>query len=128
MGGRRVRSFLTLAALFAVGWWIYEKKPTVSGVVDDLTRPLFGSRAAVKESERNRIVGEASNAIMVDHEKSVASLHEGMTDWEIRSLLGDPDAIEPVQDARGDRTRWIYKNAKRIIVFQRNRVVAIAVR
>lgn len=128
MGGRRVRSFLTLAALFAVGWWIYEKKPTVSGVVDDLTRPLFGSRAAVKESERNRIVGEASQAITIDYEKTIASIHEGMTDSEIRGLLGDPDSIDHVKDKRGDRTRWIYENANRVVVFQRNRVVEIAVR
>jgi hypothetical protein len=128
MGGRRVRGFLALAALLAVGWWIYEKKPTFSGIVDDLTRPLFGSNAAVKESERNRIVGEASQAITIDYEKTVASIHKGMTESEIRGLLGDPDSIDHVEDKRGDRTRWIYENAKRVVVFQRNRVVEIAVR
>jgi len=128
MGGRRVRGFLALAALLAVGWWIYEKKPTFSGIVDDLTRPLFGSRAAVKESERNRVVGEASQAITIDYEKTIASIHEGMTESEIRGLLGDPDSIDHVEDKRGVRTRWIYENAKRVVVFQRNRVVEIAVR
>jgi hypothetical protein len=128
MGGRRVRGLLTIAALLAVGWWIYEKRPTFSGVVDDLTRPLFGSRAAVKESERNRIVGEASQVVTTDAEKPIASLREGMTESEIRRLLGEPDSIEPVEDERGDRTRWIYGSVNRVIVFQRNRVVAIAVR
>ena len=48
---RTVRRALALAVLAAIGWWIHEKKPTVQGVVDDLTRPLLGSRAAVRESE-----------------------------------------------------------------------------
>ncbi|HMA18569.1 MAG TPA: hypothetical protein VKS03_09035, partial [Thermoanaerobaculia bacterium] len=65
MGGRRVRGLLTLVALLGVGWWIHEKRPTFSGMIDDLTRPLLGSRAAVKESERKRIVGEASQVISV---------------------------------------------------------------
>jgi hypothetical protein len=128
MSGRRVRGLLTLAALFAVGWWIYEKRPTVAGIVDDLTRPLFGSRAAVKESERKRVVGEATQVISVGAEKPVGSLHEGMTESDVRNLLGDPDSIEPLEDERGDRTRWIYRSENRTIVFQRNRVVSIAVR
>lgn len=119
---------LTLAALLGVGWWIHEKRPTFSGMIDDLTRPLLGSRAAVKESERKRIVGEASQVISVGVEKPVASIHEGMTESEIRGLLGEPDSIEPLEDRRGDRTRWTYRTVNRVIVFHRNRVVSIAVR
>ncbi len=128
MSGRRVRGFLTLAAFLALGWWIYEKRPTVSGLVDGLTRPLLGSRAAVKASEQKRVVGEASQVLSVDQEKTVGALHEGMSPWEVRGLLGDPDEIQPIEDKKGDRVRWIYREEKRVLVFQRNRVVSIAIR
>lgn len=128
MSGRGVRNFLLLAAAVALGWWIYEKRPTVSGLVDGLTRPLLGSRAAVKESERKRVVGEASQVLTLDEEKPVGALHEGMSDWETRRLLGEPDEIQRIQDEKGDRERWVYREENRILLFQRNRLVSIAIR
>jgi hypothetical protein len=128
MSGQRVRGLLTLAALLAVGWWIHEKRPTFTGLIDDLTRPLFGSRTAVKESERKRVVGEASQVVSFDEEKPVGALHEGMTPGDVRRLLGEPDSVEPIEDERGDRLRWVYRTSNRVVVFQRNRVVSIAIR
>jgi hypothetical protein len=128
MSGRRVRGFFALAAMVLLGWWILEKRPTLSGIVDDLTRPLLGSRAAVKESEHNRIEGEASQVVSLGEEKAVGSVHEGMTAAEVLRLLGDPDRIEPVEDERGDRVRWIYRRVNRIVLLQRNRVVSVAIR
>jgi hypothetical protein len=128
MSGRRVRGLLTLAALVAIGWWIHEKRPTVSGIVDDLTRPLLGSHAAVKESERKRVIGEASQVITIDEEKPVGALHEGMTKSDVRRLLGEPDEIETVEDDRGEHVRWVYRRIDRVVLFHRNRVVSIAVR
>jgi hypothetical protein len=129
MSGRRVRGLLILAALFGIGWWIYEKRPTVSGIVDSLTRPLLGSRAAVKESEHKRVVGEASQVITIDQEKPVGAIHEGMSESEVRQLLGDPGEIETVLDDSGPRVRWVYRNLNRVVVFdERRRVVSIAVR
>jgi len=129
MSGRRVRGLLILAALFGIGWWIYEKRPTVSGIVDSLTRPLLGSRAAVKESEHKRVVGEASQVITIDQEKPVGAIHEGMSEAEVRQLLGDPGEIDAVLEDRGPRVRWVYRNLNRVVVFdERRRVVSIAVR
>lgn len=128
MGGQRVRGLLTLAALVAVGWWIYEKRPTVSGFVDHLTSPLFGSRVAVKESEQKRVVGDASQVVAIGVDQPVGAIHEGMTDSEVRRLLGDPDVIERVEDERGDRIRWTYRRVNRVVTLQRNRVVSIAIR
>jgi len=128
MSGRRVRGLLILAALVWIGWLIYEKRPTVSGIVDDLTRPLLGSRAAVKESEHKRVVGEASQVIMLDQEKPVGAIHEGMSESEVRHLLGDPGEIETVLEDRGPRVRWVYRNLNRVVVFdERRRVVSIAI-
>ena len=62
---------------------------------NDLTRPLMGSRAVVKESEQKRVVAEASQVVLHDEEKPVAALREGMSDLEVRALLGDPDEILP---------------------------------
>lgn len=128
MSGQRVRGLLLLAALVAIGWWIHEKRPTVSGLVDDLTSPLFGSRVAVKESERKRIVGDASQVVAIGVDKPVGAVHEGMTDSEVRHLLGEPDEIERVEDERGDRVRWTYRGVNRVVLFARNRVVSIAIR
>jgi hypothetical protein len=128
MGGHRVRRFLFLAALVALGWWIYERRPTVAGFVDDLTRPLMGSRAAVKTSERKRVVADASQVVTLDQDRRVETLREGMSDWDVRALLGDPDAIEPVEDDPGDRVRWVYRTARRVVLLQRGRVVSVAIR
>ncbi len=128
MSGRRVRRLVILAALAGIGWWVYEKRPTVSGIVESLTRPLLGSRAAVKESERKRVVGEASQVVTLDEEKPVGAIHEGMTEAEVRRLLGDPDEIETVEDDQRGRVRWIYRGVDRVVVFERRRVVSIAIR
>jgi len=127
MSGRGVRRLLLLAALGGIGWWIYEKHLTVSGLVDDLTRPLMGSRAVVKESEQKRVVAEASQVVSHDEEKPVATLREGMTDLEVRALLGDPDEILPDGDS-ALRLRWVYRKVERVLVFDRHRLVSIAVR
>ena len=129
MSGGRLRGIVVLALVAAVGWWIHEKKPTITGVIDDLTRPLLGSRAALKESEHKRIVGDASQVVTIDDQKPLATLREGMTDSDVRRLLGEPDSIEIADDERGDSVRWTYRGAvNRVILFQRNRVVSIAVR
>ena len=129
MGGGRWRGVLLLVGLMGLGWWIHEKRPTFSGFIDDLTRPLFGGRAALKQSEHKRIVGDASQVITIDDQKPLAALHEGMTDSEVRRLLGEPDAIEVLDDVRGDSLRWTYKRGiNRVVYFQRNRVVSIAIR
>jgi len=127
MSGRNVRRLLLLAALGGIGWWIHEKRPTVSGLVDDLTRPLMGSRAVVKESEQKRVVAEASQVVLHDEEKPVAALREGMSDLEVRALLGDPDEILPDGDS-ALRLRWVYRKVDRVLVFDRHRLVSIAVR
>jgi hypothetical protein len=129
MGGGRFRGIAILAILAGVGWWVHEKKPTIDGIIDDLTQPFSGSRAALKESEHKRIVGDASQIVTIDDQKPLASLHEGMTDTDVRKLLGEPDSIELGDDERGDSVRWIYRGAvNRVVLFQRNRVVSIAVR
>lgn len=128
MIGSRLRPFLAVAAIVALGWWIHEKRPTLSGIIDDLTRPIFGSRAAVTESERTRIVGEASQIVAVGEERAVGALHEGMSDAEVKNLMGPPDLIEYVEDERGDRVRWIYRGLKREILIRNHRVVSITIR
>jgi hypothetical protein len=126
--GRTVRRVLTLGVLAALGWWIHEKKPTLSGIVDDLTRPLLGSRAAVRESDQKRVVGEVSQVLTIGEEKPIGSIREGMTDSEVRRLLGDPDEIQTIVDDSEVRVRWTYRSVHRVVVFDRHRVVSIAIR
>ncbi|HZI66663.1 MAG TPA: hypothetical protein VFF17_08885 [Thermoanaerobaculia bacterium] len=128
MNGRRVRGLLSLVVLAAVGWWIYDRRPTVSGFVDTLTRPLLGSKAAVKEAEHKRVVAEASQVVNLEQESPVGELRTGMTDLEVRDLLGEPDAVEKLDDEATYRVRWVYRDLRRYVVFERRRVVSIAVR
>lgn len=128
MGAHRVRGILLLAAFGGIAWWIHEKRPTVTGIVDTLTRPLFGSRAAVKGSERKRVLGEASQVITLDEERPVGEVRVGMAESEVRRLLGEPDLVETILEDDSLRERWTYRAADRVVVFERRRVVSITVR
>ena len=100
----------------------------MSGIVDDLTRPIFGSRAAVRESEQKRVVGEASQVLTIGEDRPIGSIREGMSDSEVRRLLGDPDEIQTLVDDSEVRVRWTYRGVHRVVVFDRHRVVSIAIR
>ena len=127
MSGRRIRNLVLLALVAGLAWWVYRDRPTVGGVVDKLTRPLLGSRAAVKSSERNRVVGDATTAISEQVELPVGSVREGMWGREVRELLGRPDKTESEMRERVTRTTWTYTQAKRVIVLEDDRVVSISV-
>jgi hypothetical protein len=128
MSGRKFRNLVLLALAAGLAYWVYKDRPTVSGIVDSITSPLLGSRAAVKSSERNRIVGDASAAISEQSELPVGSLREGMTGREVVELLGRPDSREPVEVDGVKQVRWTYARAHRILFLQDERVVSIVVR
>jgi hypothetical protein len=127
MSGRRIRNLVLFVAVAAVGWWIYKDRPTASGFIDSITSPLLGSHAAVKTSERNRVVGDATTSISEQVELPVASLHEGMTSGEVRDLLGEPQKIDPVPEGGPNRFRWTYTNAARVLTMQENKLVSIEI-
>jgi hypothetical protein len=117
-----------LATIGAIGWWIYAKHPTLSGFVDTLTRPILGTSAAVGGSERKRVMGEASQVVALEEgEKPIGAVHKGMSDSEVRRLLGEPDEIQAVEADGSVRFRWLYRGVGRVVVFERRRVVSIAV-
>ena len=126
--GRTLRRILALVVLAAIGWWIHETKPTVSELVDDLTRPLLGSRAVVRESEQKRVVGEASHVLTIGEEKPIGSICVGMSESEVRRLLGDPDEVQTIPDGSDMQVRWTYRSVHRVVVFDGHRVVSIAIR
>jgi hypothetical protein len=97
------------------------------GIVEDLTRPLFHSKAVVKESEYNRVVSEAAPAISHSEEVALGALHENMRDSEVRDLIGYPDEMQHFKEDGKDRTRWIYRRLGRTLVLEENRVISIAV-
>jgi hypothetical protein len=127
MSGRKVRNILLLLIVAGVGYWIYEDRPTVSGIIDTLTNPLMGSHAAVKSSERNRVQGEAASTVAEQSDSRVESLREGMTRDDVKELLGEPDAIQTEKKEGVVRVLWTYRTARRLIVFQGTRVVSISV-
>ena len=127
MSGRRVRNLIVLALLAGLAWWLYRDRPTLGGIVDGITRPLLGSRAAVKSSERNRVVGDAMTAISEQVELPVGSVKEGMWGREVRELLGNPDKTEMEMRERVARSTWTYTRAARVIVLEDDRVVSISV-
>jgi len=46
----------------------------------------------------------------------------------VRALLGDPDEILPDGDNSALRLRWVYRKVDRVLVFDRHRLVSIAIR
>ena len=128
MSGRRFRMLLMLAVVAGLAYWIYEKRPTVSGIVDTLTRPLLGSRAAVKESERKRVISEATTAISLQTREHVGMLREDMSMSEVRELLGRPDESETVRKENKILVRWTYRTARRTVLFDEGRAVSISIR
>ncbi len=128
MSGRQIRKLLFFAAAAAVAYWFYKDRPTASGFIDSITDPLMGSRAAVKSSERNRVVGDASAAISEQSDLPVGSLREGMRSREVLDLLGDPDSKENETVEGVERIRWTYARDHRVLYFQRDRLVSIVVR
>jgi len=128
MSGRKIRNALLLAIVVGIGYWIYTTKPTVSGLIDSITSPLFGSRAAVDTSERNRVRDDASAVVAEQSEAKVDTLKQGMSRDEVKELLGRPDAVDTVKREDGvEQLRWTYRDARRVIVFEKNRVVSISV-
>ncbi|HYT31564.1 MAG TPA: hypothetical protein VEO37_03145 [Thermoanaerobaculia bacterium] len=125
MKGRKI---LLLALVVGIGYWIYRTRPTVSGIVDDLTRPIFGSKAAVKESEHKRVEAEAAPAVGRDESVSVGTLKEGMKADEVRDLVGRPDEIEQFKENGVEKVRWTYRRIGRVLVLREGRVVSIEIR
>lgn len=123
-----MRRLLVLVAVIAVVYWIVRDRPTVSGFVDRITSPLLGSKAAVKESEHNRLVGEAVPAITDDDEKKVGAIQEGMRTSELRDLFGEPDTNEKVVQDGVKRQAWTYRRIHRVLYIEDNRVVSIAIK
>ena len=127
---RRSGRFLVLAIAAGVfGWWFTHGKPSVQQMVDDLTRPLFGSRAAVQASERNRVEGQAVGAIADQSEAPIGALRLGMKFREVRELLGEPNLVEtpPLEKGQPETVRWTYKSAHRLLVFEDGRLVSISI-
>lgn len=123
----RLRNLLILVVLAGVGYWYYKDRPTLSEFVDDLTRPLMGSRAAVKESEHSRVVGDAATVIAVQSDEPVSALRVGMTMAEVRELLGNPDKSETLNSREPVRVRWTFRPARRILIFEDGQVASIAI-
>src|SRR6266496_2482135 len=118
----RGRTILLLAAVGALAYWIYRERPTVAGILDGMTRPLMGSKAAVKESEHNRVVSGSLPIDSDNEEIPVGTLREKMTFEEVRSVLGPPDSVETVPGGRKNRVRWIYARLRRSVLFEEGRV------
>jgi len=125
--GRRLRNLLLLVLLGAVGYWYYKDRPTLAQLVDDLTRPLFGSRAAVKESERKRVISDATTVIGQQTDENIGALHENMSMSDVRELLGYPDRVEALPGQDPVRVRWTYRVVHRAVLFENGRVVSIAI-
>ena len=124
----KLRTVVILVVVGGVAYWIYKDQPTVSGFVDGLTRPLMGSKAAVKESEHRRVMSEAVPAAPEGEQVSTQTIREGMKTDEVREILGKPDRLEPFEEDGSPRVRWTYLRPGRVIVFERGRVVSIEIR
>ena len=124
----KIRTVVILVVIAGIGYWIYKDRPTVSGLVDSLTRPIMGSNAAVKESEHKRVVSDVVPAAPEGDPVSVQTIRKGMKSDEVREILGKPDRVEPFEEDGVSRIRWVYLGTGRLVDFEDGRVVAIAIR
>jgi hypothetical protein len=124
----KIRTVVILVVIGGVAYWIYKDRPTVSGFVDGLTRPLMGSNAAVKESEHKRVVSDVVPAAPEGEQVTVQTIRKGMKSEEVREILGKPDRVEPFEEDGVSRIRWTYLATRRLVVFEDGRVVSIAIR
>jgi hypothetical protein len=122
------RTAVLLVVAGGVAYWIYREQPTVSGIVDGITRPLMGSKAAVKESEHRRVLSDVVPATHDGDQVSTQTIREGMKPDEVREILGKPDRIEPFEEDGHPRNRWTYRARGRVIVFEGGRVLSIEIR
>jgi hypothetical protein len=123
-----LKRLVVLAVVVGIVYWIVRDKPTVTGFIDRITSPLLGSRAAVKESEHNRVVGEAVPAITEDDEKKVGAIKEGMRSSDVRDLVGEPDSIENVVQDGKRRQLWRYRRIHRLLYVEEGRIIQIEIR
>ena len=126
----KARTAVILVVIGGVAYWIYKEQPTVSGFVDGVTRPVMGSKAAVKESEHRRVISDVVPAAPEAGEQpaSMQTVREGMKSEEVREILGKPDRSEPFEEDGHSRVRWVYLSLGRLVVFEDGRVVSIAIR
>jgi hypothetical protein len=127
MTRRRFRNLVILAAMAGVAYWIYKDRPTPSGIIDAITNPLLGSKAAVETSERNRVVGDANNAVTEQADVQIAALKEGMTAQEVRDLLGDPEKVETEKKDGVTEIHWTYGRVHRLLTLREQRVSSISI-
>ena len=87
----------------------------------------MGSRAAVKEDERKRVMNDASNVVSLQTDDNVGMLRMGMSKSEVQDLLGQPDNIETVSPRDPVRVRWDYRVVRRRVVFEDGHVASISI-
>ena len=123
----RPRGLVILVLAAGIGYWVYKTRPTVAGLVDSVTRPVMGSKSAVKESEAKRVLSEAAPAATEGEQVSTTMIKEGMKKSEVEELIGKPDSVQQVTEDGHVRFRCVYVGARRILTYEEGRVVAIAV-
>lgn len=125
----RGRGLVILVLVGGAAYWVVKTRPTASGFVEGLIRPLMGSKAAVKESEHKRVMDEVVPvAPEAEQRVSTEMVREGMKAAEVEDLLGRPDRVEEIQEKGKTRVRWVYLTERRNLVFENGRVVSIAIR
>src|SRR5262245_42410991 len=104
----RLRGLVILVLAAGVGYWIYKTRPSVTSFVDSVTRPITGSKAAVKESESKRVISDAVPVAQEGEDVKLTMIREGMRKGEVEELIGKPDSIQQFDDEGRVRFRAIY--------------------
>ena len=98
--------------------WLFQKREAVLAT-------LSGGRihAAAPAAPHDSALSEAAR----EADKSSGSgITDNMTPDQVRSVLGNPDTIEPgTTDTGRPRERWIYRQAGKAVVFENGVAVSV---
>ena len=104
--------------VLAGGLWLFQNRARLLGAFRHA-----GDTAAAPAAKPDSPLSEAARE--ADKAPS-GGITDNMTPEQVRSVLGSPDAIEPLtSDSGKSRERWVYRQAGKAVIFENGVAVSV---
>ena len=108
---------LWIVVIAAGAWFVKNRNRVLHSVESTTEKPA--AAAAAHDSALAEAAKEADKA-------QGGGVTDNMTPDQVRSVLGNPDSIEPLSSDDGKtRERWIYRQAGKAVVFENGIAVRV---